>query len=252
MKRALVLLGGFVALLWLEKKRPLRVERESKARRDLRNLAIAGTAGVVAGALEAPASARAMALVERRQLGLVRLIQDERLRDVLAVLLLDYTMYWWHVGTHRVPWLWRMHRVHHADRDLDSTTALRFHFAEMTVTVPFRVAQILLIGVSPRALLWWQTGLMVSILFHHSNWRLPAEVDGALSRLIVTPRLHGIHHSRKQEEMDSNWSSGLSVWDRLHGSYRDDVPQEAIDIGVPGFDEEPDVRLAPMLAAGLQ
>jgi len=145
-------------------------------------------------------------------------------RGVLAVLLLDYSLYVWHVLTHRVPLLWRFHLVHHVDLDMDASTALRFHLGELLLSVPWRAAQIGLIGVSWRVYAIWQALLMLSILFHHSNFRLPLRVEGYLNRLIVTPRMHGIHHSIASDEVNSNWSSGLSFWDRLHGTLRLDVP----------------------------
>jgi sterol desaturase/sphingolipid hydroxylase (fatty acid hydroxylase superfamily) len=153
----------------------------------------------------------------------------------LALVLLDYTLYIWHVLTHRVPWLWRFHLVHHADLDMDASTALRFHFGELLISVPWRAGQIFLIGVSPLSLVVWQSILFVMILFHHSNVRLPIGVERRLNLLIVTPRMHGIHHSFIREETDSNWSSGLTLWDRLHGTLRLNVPQEEITIGVPAY-----------------
>src|SRR5205823_774571 len=99
----------------------------------------------------------------------------------VALLLLDYTLYVWHVLTHRVPWLWRLHVVHHVDRDLDASTALRFHAAELVASVPWRAAQVFVIGVSPDVLLLWQTCVLGAILFHHANLRLPAAIDRALS-----------------------------------------------------------------------
>jgi sterol desaturase/sphingolipid hydroxylase (fatty acid hydroxylase superfamily) len=125
--------------------------------------------------------------------------------------------------------------VHHVDRDLDASTAVRFHFGEMTLSNVFRAAQIAVTGADARALEVWQRVLLISILFHHSNLRLPAEVDRALARVVVTPRMHGIHHSDVQEETDSNWSSLLSWWDWLHRTLRLDVPQEALRIGVPAW-----------------
>jgi sterol desaturase/sphingolipid hydroxylase (fatty acid hydroxylase superfamily) len=147
-----------------------------------------------------------------------------------------------------VPFLWRFHVVHHVDLDLSATTALRFHFAEMLLSVPWRAAQVALLGVSPRALSLWQTCLLVSILFHHSNLRLPIAVERRLARLVVTPRMHGIHHSTVQEETDSNWSSGLTLWDRLHGTLRLDVPQDGIVIGVPAYRDPEEVTLPALLA----
>jgi sterol desaturase/sphingolipid hydroxylase (fatty acid hydroxylase superfamily) len=165
----------------------------------------------------------------------------------LAVLLMDYTLYLWHVLTHRLPLLWRFHVVHHVDLDLDASTALRFHAGELAISTAWRAGQVLLIGVSPLSLFFWQTFLLLSILFHHSNVRLPFATERWLNHLIVTPRMHGIHHSIVQEETNSNWSSGLTIWDRLHGTLRLNVPQAEITIGVPAYREPEEVRLMEIL-----
>jgi sterol desaturase/sphingolipid hydroxylase (fatty acid hydroxylase superfamily) len=165
----------------------------------------------------------------------------------LAVFLLDYTLYVWHVLAHRVPWLWRFHLVHHVDLDLDASTALRFHFGELALSVPWRAAQIAAIGVTPDALRLWQNALLVSILFHHSNLRLPIAIERAIAWLVVTPRMHGIHHSVVPEETNSNWSSGLTLWDRLHGTLRLNVPQQDVVIGIPAFRDPDDVSLGKAL-----
>jgi sterol desaturase/sphingolipid hydroxylase (fatty acid hydroxylase superfamily) len=142
-------------------------------------------------------------------------------RRVAAVLLLDYTLWWWHRANHQVPLLWRFHAIHHADRDLDVSTALRFHIGEMSLAALFRAAQIVAIGASEEDVAAWQRLLLPAIFFQHSNL------------LVVTPRMHGIHHSDVQEETDSNWSSLFPWWDWLHGTLRLDVPQEQITIGLP-------------------
>src|SRR4029079_14575712 len=129
------------------------------------------------------------------------------LEVLLAVVLLDYTLYVWHVLTHQVPWLWRVHRVHHADLDLSASTALRFHFAEMIASVPWRLAQIVAIGASPLTLAVWQIVTLLAILFHHANVAVPVAVERWLCHLIVTPRMHGIHHSIIRDEADANWST---------------------------------------------
>ena len=244
-----LVLGAFGALVWLERRRPLRAERESKPARAARNLAVAAAGAAALRLTEAPLARRLTALVEREKLGLLKLVRlPPWLEAAAAVVLLDYTLYLWHVLTHRAPLLWRFHVVHHIDLDLDATTALRFHFAELVVSVPWRAAQILLLGVSPLAFSVWQTLLMLSVLFHHSNVRLPAGLEGRLNLFVVTPRMHGIHHSTVREETDSNWSSGLTLWDRLHGTLRLDVPQVGIDIGVPAYREPREVGLTSMLA----
>lgn len=151
-----LVLGSLAGLIVLERRRPLRRRVEKRNRRDLRNLALAATTGLVLSIAERPAVEPLAALVARRRWGLLlhwRL--PTAVEAGLALLLMDYTLYVWHVLLHRVPLLWRCHLVHHADLDLSASTALRFHFAEMVLSVPWRAAQIALIGVRPPVLRAW-------------------------------------------------------------------------------------------------
>lgn len=249
MIKSVAIAGLFLLLTWLERRRPLRREVEPKGIRLSRNLVVAGIAALTVQAIENPVVRPLAALAEQRQWGVIHAVSAPRwLTVVVALLLLDYTLYVWHVLTHRVPWLWRLHLVHHVDRDLDASTALRFHAAELVASVPWRAAQIVVIGVSPETLGLWQTCVLASILFHHANVRLPVTLERALNLVLVTPRMHGIHHSAVREHTDSNWSSGLAVWDRLHGTFRRDVRQEAITIGVPAYQRAEDVALTNVLA----
>jgi len=243
-----VALGIFGVLVLLENRRPLRRSVESKLTRNARNLAVAGLSAVVLQLFENPVAAPLTKLVERKNLGLLKIVKMPCwMETILAVVLMDYTLYVWHVLTHRVPFLWRFHLVHHVDLDLDASTALRFHFAEMTVSIVWRAAQILAIGVSPVSFAAWQMFLFPSILFHHSNVRLALALEKKLSRFVVTPHLHGIHHSTVPAETDSNWSSGLTVWDFLHGTLKTDVAQERIIIGVPAYQKPEQVVLTKIL-----
>ncbi len=186
---------------------------------------------------------------ERKRLGLLfALDPPATLRRIAGILLLDYTLWWWHWLNHRVPGLWRFHLVHHVDRDLDGSTGIRFHFGEMAMSVFFRAAQVRLLGVDRLSASIWQTLLLISIVFHHSNLRLAESTDRLLARWIVTPRMHGIHHSTYREETDSNWSSLFSLWDAIHGTLRVDPPQEAIEIGVPAYQSPEDVTLPRITA----
>jgi sterol desaturase/sphingolipid hydroxylase (fatty acid hydroxylase superfamily) len=241
--------GTFLALAFLERRRPLRRSVEPKLRRTGRNLAIAALGSVAVQVAEMPIVSRVAAAVERRRWGLLKRLRLPTWLEVsAAVLLMDYTLYVWHVLTHRVPALWRFHAVHHIDRDLDASTAVRFHFGELTLSTPWRVVQVVAIGTSPLALSVWQTGLLMSILFHHSNVELPLWLERRVGRVFVTPRMHGIHHSQVRDETNSNWSSGLTVWDWLHGTLRLNVPQREITIGVPAFSEPASVTLPEMIA----
>ena len=244
-----MLIAMAAALVCVEVVRPLRRrQHEPKLRRMPRNAAIGGIGAAAVQLCEQPIVLPLARWVERRGWGILpQLNVPAALKAILALVALDYTLYLWHIIVHRVPWLWRFHRVHHADLDMDASTAIRFHFGELIASVPWRAAQVVLIGVDARTLQLWQTLTLMSVVFHHSNARLPWPVEHRLGYLIVTPRMHGIHHSRAADEMDSNWSSGLSLWDRLHGTLRLDVAQEAIEIGVESLDDPRDVSLARML-----
>lgn len=246
---AVCVAGLAVALLVAERRRPLRPRVEDQTRRDLRNLVVGLMSAVTVATLQRPLVEPLARTVERRRWGLAqRLPLPGWGRTLLAIALMDYTLYLWHVLTHRAPFLWRFHAAHHADRDLTATTALRFHFAEMALSIPYRAAQVLLLGSSVRALKLWQTLTLGCILFHHSNLRLPARVESIVGWLLATPRMHGVHHSIVKAERDSNWSSGLSIWDRLHGTLRLDMGQADVRVGVRGFLDDGHASLSRVLA----
>ncbi len=240
-----VVIGIWIAgLIWFENRRALRGVRRSKLQRDVRNLLVAAPAGTVMQALETPVALKLSMFAQTAKWGVLPWLPlPSILAVVLGVLLLDYTLYWWHFLTHRIPVLWRFHRVHHLDQEMDATTALRFHFGEIAISVLFRAAQILVIGPTPATVAVWQVFLFLSILFHHSNVRLPLAFERRLARIVMTPRLHGIHHSIAPQEVNSNWSSGLTIWDWLHATLRTDVPQASITLGVRGFVGESDTLL---------
>jgi sterol desaturase/sphingolipid hydroxylase (fatty acid hydroxylase superfamily) len=243
------LVVGFCGwILWREWRTPARRAVESKAVRNARNLTVAGIAGVAVQLAEMPVAVGLTRWVERKRWGLLKSLRLPAWLEIpLAVLALDYTLYLWHVLTHLNPLLWRFHQPHHVDLDMDASTALRFHFGEIGLSVGWRAAQIVVIGVSPLAFSVWQTGLLVSIVFHHSNVRLDPAVESRLGRWLITPRMHEIHHSNIEDEANSNWSSGLSIWDRFHGTLRSDIPREQITIGVPAYLDPRDVTLKKTL-----
>ncbi|WP_224985015.1 sterol desaturase family protein [Geomonas agri] len=246
---AALIVGTVAVVAAMEMRRPLRKERDDKLRRNTRNATFAVVAAATVGLAEKPVVGPLALRVHSKRLGLLKLLGLPAWAEVaLSVLLLDYTLFIWHVLTHKVPLLWRFHRPHHVDRDLDASTALRFHFGELLLSVPWRAAQIRLIGVSPFALALWQTLTLVEILFHHSNLRLPHRVERRLCRVIVTPRMHGIHHSVVKEETDSNWSTIFSWPDYLHGTIRLNVLQDSIDIGVAGYQDPEQLTLGRVLA----
>jgi len=178
------------ALFVLERRRPLRRAREPGLDRVARNATIGLLAAAATMASNTPVVSASQRLASRYRLGLLRVIPLPRaVRVVLGFLLLDYTLFLWHWLNHRSPALWRFHAVHHIDRDLDSTTGVRFHFGELTLGAAFRAAQILLIGVDRETTQVWQRLLFLSVVFHHSNVRLPVSLERALVAVITTPRL---------------------------------------------------------------
>ena len=237
---ALMLLGESAA--------PLREVVESKLRRVVRNLSAGGISLAVTNLLHPLLLLPVVAWAQRERIGLLHLVAWPRWAEMLvAIVLLDYTLWWWHWANHRVAFFWRFHLVHHVDRDLDTSTALRFHFGELVLSIPVRALQVIVIGVDARSLWLWQTLLFASILFHHSNVRLPERIERLLLLFIVTPRMHGIHHSDRPEDTNSNWSSLFSAWDFLHRTSRLGVPQESIRIGVPAYDDPHNVTLGKIL-----
>jgi sterol desaturase/sphingolipid hydroxylase (fatty acid hydroxylase superfamily) len=244
-----LLLGGLVALLTLERKFPLRHSVDPGPRRLARNVATGALTAAAVSSIERPVVTRLSRATEERGWGIVpRLFRSKRVRTAIAIALMDYTLYWWHVLLHRVPALWRTHEPHHSDRDLDTSTAVRFHFTEFLASVPWRCAQIVAIGVGPRTLKLWQQLTLAEVLFHHSNVRLPRALEYLLAGIVVTPRLHGLHHSIASLERDSNFSSGLTLWDRLHGTGHFDLDREEVTIGLPRHLQPRDVTLAKTLA----
>ncbi len=137
----------------------------------------------------------------------------------IAVVLLDLAIYAQHVVFHRVPLLWRLHRMHHTDNDIDVTTGARFHPVEILLSMLIKFAIIAAIGAPATAVLLFELILSSSALFNHSNFALPATADRLLRLVIVTPDMHRVHHSVVVTETNSNYGFNLSIWDRLFGTY---------------------------------
>jgi sterol desaturase/sphingolipid hydroxylase (fatty acid hydroxylase superfamily) len=154
------------------------------------------------------------------------------------LLLLDFLIYWWHRANHVVPFLWRFHAVHHLDRFLDTTTALRFHFGEVLLSALARAAVIVILGIPFASVLAFEALVLVATVFHHSNIRLPAAIERAISLLVVTPSIHWVHHHSVRRDTDSNYATVLSLWDKLFASRSATRRRPDLPIGVEGQGEE--------------
>ena len=227
---------ALIALLAGERARPLRLVTQSKWRRVLVNLAFAIVGGGAVALIYGPLVIGLAEQARQAGFGLLRWLHLSAWASaLLAFILLDYTLWIWHLLNHRVPLLWRFHAAHHVDLDLDASTALRFHPGELLLSMPFRALQVALIGVDVPVLLAWEAALLVATEFHHSNLRLPLKFERGLRALLVTPRMHGIHHSTVPAEVNSNFGTLLTAWDRLHRTFVHGVRQRDIVIGLAEY-----------------
>lgn len=150
------------------------------------------------------------------------------------ILLLDFLIYWWHRANHELPLLWRFHAVHHLDRFLDATSAVRFHFGEVLLSALARAAIIMLFDIPLTSVLVFEALVLMASIFHHSNLRLPARLETALARILVTPSIHWVHHHAVRRDTDSNYATILSLWDRLFGSRNPEMRRLDMEIGLEG------------------
>lgn len=138
---------------------------------------------------------------------------------IIAMLILDFAIWVQHLITHKVPLLWRLHQVHHADVDIDVTTAIRFHPIEIALSMGLKIGLVYILGPAAIAVILFEIMLNGTAMFNHANIRLPSPVDAVLRRIIVTPDMHRVHHSVHRHEHDSNYGFALSVWDKIFGTY---------------------------------
>ena len=160
---------------------------------------------------------------------------------LLAILILDFAIWAQHLITHRVALFWRFHRVHHADRDMDVTTAIRFHPVEIAASMGVKIALVYALGPSAVAVAVFEIVLNGTALFNHANIALPPWLDRTLRSVLVTPDMHRVHHSDRREEHDSNYGFALSVWDRMFGTYRPQpmAGHDGMTVGLAWQDDRP-------------
>jgi sterol desaturase/sphingolipid hydroxylase (fatty acid hydroxylase superfamily) len=249
-----VRLGCFLAVLaavglW-EARAPRRRLTLPRLRRWPGNLGVA-VVGTILLRLVLPVAAVGVAVIAaRRSWGLLNQLELPALVAVpLAILLLDLAIYAQHVAFHHVAPLWRLHRMHHADLDIDVTTGLRFHPLEILLSMAIKIAVVVAIGAPALAVLLFEVLLNATSLFNHGNLRLTGRADRLLRLLVVTPEMHRVHHSVLRAETDSNFGFNLPWWDRLFGTYRAEpaAGHLGMTIGLPEFRAPRELRLDRML-----
>lgn len=241
--------GLMILLVWEGKAPFFAFARGSeKARHGLLNVAFGLLNATVVGVLFAGLWWMTSAWAEAHSFGLMHWLKvSGPVRWIGAALAFDAWMYFWHRMNHRVAFLWRFHRVHHSDPQMDVTTASRFHFGEIILSSLGRVPVIALIGLRIEELAVYELLAFAVVQFHHANIGLPPGVDRWLRAVIVTPFMHKVHHSRWQPETDSNYSSLLSVWDRFFGSFRLSADPHSLKLGLDDWSAPKHQDLAGMV-----
>ena len=241
--------GVFSVMALWELMAPRRRWAVGRAPRWPSNLGIL-VADVLAVRLLLPTAAVGVALVaDERGFGLLHMVGlPFWLAAPIGFVALDLVIYGQHVVFHHVPWLWRLHRMHHADLDIDVTTGVRFHPIEILLSLVIKIATVALLGIPAAAVVCFEVVLNATSMFNHANASLPGSLDRVVRLVLVTPDMHRVHHSVLPSETDSNFGFNLPWWDRLFGTYRE-KPQagDEITIGLPAFRDADEISLFRML-----
>ena len=238
-----VLLCIFLILLISENLFPLRKRTHKLIPRLILNILFTGLVFLAGSYIVRNAALKTSEWVANQDYGVSLMVPLPTWGKIIAgVLLLDLTFYYWHWLNHNFLLFWRFHNIHHIDPDLDVSTSFRFHFGEIIYSAPFRVVQVLVLGISPLTYFIYEGLFNCGTMFHHSNVRIPLKIERLLNKVIVTPRMHGIHHSDVRRETNANYSVIFSCWDYLHRTLVLNVPQRVIRIGVPAYQEKQDNR----------
>jgi sterol desaturase/sphingolipid hydroxylase (fatty acid hydroxylase superfamily) len=237
-KKPLLIFIALVVIFALEGIVPHYRGRTSRLRHAVPHVLTALLNGLLTRFVLAGMTIRAIDWAEGNALGLTHWFSFSLYTETAIVFVLfDIWMYFWHWLNHRVGFFWRFHRAHHADIEMDTTTALRFHPGELILSTFTRMPALILLGMSFGQLVFFEILLNLSTLFHHSNLAVPERWDRLLRIAIVTPNMHRVHHSVKVSETNSNYTSLLSIWDRLYRSFQTREDTRAITIGLPQFRE---------------
>lgn len=234
--RAAVFWGGLLFFLFFELLRPYRESTVSKVKRWVNNIALTVFNAVILQLVFAGAVLSAATYVTTRGLGVLNMVSMPSWARILAtVAFMDFMLYIWHLLNHEVPFLWRFHRVHHSDLNMDVSTATRFHIGELAMSAVIKVSLVFFIGASPAGVAIFEGVLVLCAQFHHSSLAVPGWFEKAFWIFFVPPSMHRIHHSVVIKERDTNYGTIFSIWDRWMGTLLRDVDQNRIRIGVGAY-----------------
>jgi sterol desaturase/sphingolipid hydroxylase (fatty acid hydroxylase superfamily) len=240
-----IFLSLFTLFAWIEAKAPRRALVQTKRQRWITNwsIVILDTLTLRLLAFALPLLAVGAALdAESNGWGLMNQVDMPFwLAVILTVLIFDFAIWLQHLITHKIPFLWRFHRVHHADRDIDVTTAIRFHPVEIALSMLLKIGLVYLLGPPALGIILFEIILNGTAMFNHSNMNIPPKLDSVLRKFLVTPDMHRVHHSNQRWEHDSNYGFSLSIWDRMFRTYiaQPEKGHDKMTIGLEWQDERP-------------
>jgi len=237
--KPLLIFSALVIIFTLESAFPYYRNRTRRIEHALTHVITAIFNGIITRLLLAGLTLQAIDWGGRQSLGLAQAIPiPSYAKTVIVLVVFDIWMYFWHMANHRFTFFWLFHRAHHADTDMDSTTALRFHPGELVLSTFVRMPAVIFLGMSFSELVLFETMLSISTLFHHSNLAVPEKWDRLVRTVIVTPNMHRVHHSIEMPETNSNFTSLLTIWDRLFRTFKMRENTLTITLGLPRFREK--------------
>ena len=248
-ERGYIGVAGFFLILLAEAVWPFRRAVESRWRRYAINLFIVGSNALLLSVVLGGLIVSTYHTFELHRVGLLYQLGVASWGNVVVtVICLDGVTYLWHRAYHGVPVMWRMHRVHHSDRELDVTTSGRFHLTEMVLSAAFRLGVIAVLGASVASVVIFEIVFGLLNQIEHANIHLPEALDRALRWVVVTPDMHRLHHSQEKAHTNSNYSTIFSWWDRCFGTYQFGADQHALTIGLPEYQQSRKVAFEKVLA----
>lgn len=231
--RGLLFWGGFVLFLVLEIVRPYRNPSVSKMKRLMTNISLTFLNSAILSLVFTTAMINTAVYVSEHHLGLLNIIKLPLWAEIfLAVLFMDFILYVWHLLSHEMPLLWRLHRVHHSDLNMDVSTSTRFHIGELAASAVIKICLIYFIGANLISVIIFESLLGLTAQLQHSSLDVPDTFEEVFWIFFVPPSMHRIHHSVRIHERNSNYGTILSVWDRLLGTLLKNIPHESIVIGL--------------------
>ena len=240
--------GGMLLFLVLELLASYRHSSVSKAKRWVNNLALTLFNSLLLQLIFSGAIIGAVAYTQRHQFGILNLFQAPSwVKTLLTIAFMDFMLYVWHLLNHEVPLLWRFHRVHHTDLNMDVSTATRFHIGELAISAVIKISLIFFLGATLTGVLIFETVLVLCAQFHHSSMKVPKGFESLFWILFVPPSMHRIHHSVIIKERNTNYGTIFSLWDRFLGTLLANVDQARIRIGVGAYPRPEKLNLHHLL-----